>query len=92
MQIEQLTELEFRDRVGFVVHQLERSEISRTLAASDLRRLLLGRAKHEQQQERIVAARRNRDEHFAALAPHAKTPLDMGVARFAADVFALTGH
>ena len=77
--IRPLSELEFRDAVGFVAYQLERGEISRTLAASDLRRLVAGRA----MQERTGETRRR---VFEALSPSTQTPFDLGVARFAADV------
>ena len=49
--IRSLSELEFRDAVTFVAFQLERGEISRTLAASDLRRFIAGRAMQERRDE-----------------------------------------
>jgi hypothetical protein len=84
MNINPLSDLEFRDAVTFVAYQLEKGEISRTLAASDLRRFIAGRALGEN--------RDRRRKVFNELSPVAKTPLDLGVARFAADVAELLGE
>jgi hypothetical protein len=76
--------LEFRDLVTFTAYQLERGEISRTLAASDLRKFAYGSALRESKER---AARKQ--QAIVDMRAAAKTPLDAGVARFAEDVFQL---
>lgn len=58
--IRPLSELEFCDAVTFVAHQLERAEISRTLAASDLRKFIAGRALDQNRAASAESKRRSR--------------------------------